>query len=418
MIKTSFKLLLTFFFFNSTQAWADFDAKSEKITFNYINQLRAELRLTPLKFNQKLHQAARRHAQYDTANDIQGHYEKPTHHFYTGKTPSKRAYRQGYHSAVGEVVSYNAKYPQKYVDDLMSAIYHRLGLLSMTKTEMGVGIYRDHKGHLKSTFVADIGNHNLDRACQKTFRYPGGTVAYRGLCNTDRLVSKADYKRIKLHTARQNPQFIMWPKSGATVPPVFYEEDPDPLPQCNVSGYPVHIQINPELWGKVSFVHGSFKVSKLVEGRARPVHPIRVFSNQTDPNHEDKHAHNQKWLVFFPAKRLDWNSRYQAEVKFIQNGRLLTSRWNFYTPSLPNLKVITHSQTFKVKPHQTLTFYLPPQSCRAPMSSQLKARQSGGLQFRSKFIDTQTFQVTLGATKGQLIFEYLPTHTQIKLDVQ
>jgi uncharacterized protein YkwD len=123
------RLIFSLLLLHSAQVWANFDLAAENKTFNYINQLRGELNLTPFHANAQLHQSARRHSQYDTINNIQGHYESSNHRFFTGKTPSDRAFLQGYHSVVSEVVSYNARYPKKYVDDLMSAIYHRLGLI-------------------------------------------------------------------------------------------------------------------------------------------------------------------------------------------------------------------------------------------------------------------------------------------------
>ncbi|BBP44468.1 CAP domain-containing protein [Thiosulfativibrio zosterae] len=393
------------------------DAEGAKSAFNYVNHLRQELKLAPLAWNPQLQTSAQSHAYYEVLNDQQGHQQAPNMRAFAGKTPNDRAFAVGYRSQVSEVISYNAAHPQKYIDDLMSAIYHRLGLLDMTKDEMGISLAEDSKGWVKGALVANLGNQNLNQACGRENRFANGTVLYGGLCKNDVRLAKTTFEQIQKQTAASSPKLIFWPKSGATVPPVFYEESPDPLPQCNVSGYPVHLQINPNFWGKIQFIPSSFTLTNLTTGTA--IKPAAIFNNLTDPQHHEAQATEERWLAFFPEQRLNWNSRYQAQVQWQENGTLKTTRWAFFTPTLQNLHIIQQrQQTLSAKSGETLYFYFPPKGCQAPQQANLAAKHTPSLTFETEFVDTQTLKVVLGKQTGKIVLTYLPTQTEVTIEVR
>ncbi|MBN2864974.1 MAG: CAP domain-containing protein, partial [Thiotrichales bacterium] len=258
MTATLFKIgILSIFVLNFNQAWSKNDVIENQTgaeqAFNYLNGIRQDLKLPVLRPNLQLQKAAANHAAYEVMNDQQGHEQMPNYAGFIGQWPTDRAYAVGYNSQASEVVSYNAQRPEKYIDDLMSAIYHRLGLLDMSKDEVGISIMEDHQGLVKSALVANLGNQNLNQACQRTYVFAPGTTLYGGLCKHNKRLAQTTVEQLLNQAAQSSPKLLFWPKSGATVPPVFYEENPDPLPNCNVSGYPIHLQINPNYWGKIHF---------------------------------------------------------------------------------------------------------------------------------------------------------------------
>lgn len=403
---------------------------SDQIATNalhYINQLRHDVGITPLQPNPKLNQAALNHSKYCVVNNIQGHIQQPSLIDFTGKTPSDRAYAVGYLAGVNEVISFNRDSAIPFVDDLMSAIYHRLGLLNMTVDQIGTGVYRiDGKNpgpySVSSTFTAETSNFKLAQLCANPPDPRPGELAYKGLCRKNEVIPKQSFDRARYNIARQNPKWIVWPKDNSTVPPVFYEEMPDPLPNCDASGYPVHMQINPIYWGRITFVKGSFKLYRIDHERKMPVEIERTMTNLNDPNHESKGT-KPEWYALFPRLRLDWNAEYLAQVQTKEAGQITTHHWRFFTPKLTHLTRFRTSQgnrtPLPIKVGQKHHIYFMPHSCRAPRESQLKTSTPSDVKLETRFIDGQTLQIqVLRARKGDRIeLNYLPTHTRITFKV-
>lgn len=398
-----------------------------KHALNYINQLRHEVGLTPLQPNPKLDQAALNHAKYCVVNNFQGHIQQPSLADFSGKTPSDRAYAVGYPAGVSEVISFNRDSAKPFVDDLMSAIYHRLGLLNMTVDQIGTGVYRvsgKEPGPLSvaSAFTAETSNFKLAQLCAHPIDPRPGELAYKGICRNQAMIPQQHFDRARYDIARQNPKWLVWPKNGSTVPPVFYEEMPDPLPNCDASGYPVHIQINPIYWGRITFVAGSFKLYRLQNQRKIPVIVERTMTNLNDPNHESR-GKKQEWYALFPKLRLNWNAEYLAEVQTREAGQITTHHWRFHTAKLTHLTRFRSSQgnrtPLAIKVGEIHHIYFEPHSCQAPRESQLKTRTPSDVKLRTRFIDGQTLQIeVLRARKGDRIeLDYVPTHTRITFKV-
>ncbi|MPQ76412.1 CAP domain-containing protein [Hydrogenovibrio sp. JE_KL2] len=403
---------------------------SERIAQNalhYINQLRHQLGLNPLQSNEKLDKAALNHSRYCVVNNLQQHVQTPNLADFTGKTPSDRAYAVGYPAGVNEVISFNRDSAKPFVDDLMSAIYHRLGLLDMTIDQIGTGVYRvDGKkpgAHsVASAFTAETSNLKLAELCQNPIDPRPGELAYKGICRGNVMIPKQAFDRARYNIAHRNPKWIVWPQDGSTVPPVFYEEMPDPLPECDASGYPVHIQINPIYWGRITFVNGSFKLYRVEGQQKTPVVIERTMTNLNDPNHENR-GKKPEWYALFPRLRLDWNAEYLAEVQTREAGQITTHHWRFYTPKLSHLTRFRSSQgnhtPLPIKIGEIHHIYFEPHACQAPRESQLKTRTPSYAQIKTRFIDGQTLQIqVIKARKGdKIVLDYVPTHTRITFQV-
>lgn len=404
----------------------------EREAMLYLNRIRQSVQLTPLQYQVALSNAARHHANYSSLNNLQSHEEKPSLPGFSGQTPTDRAFNAGYQSPVAEVIAYNHHRPHPFIDDLMSAIYHRLSLLDMTKDQIGVGIAGNGQGSVNSSLTALLGNHTLNTLCQSPHSPKPGTYYYQDVCQNDRPISKRDYDKASSQVAKQNPKFIVWPKPEGNVSPVFYEESPDPLPECNVSGYPVHLQINPIYAGRIEFLNETFKVFEQKNGEMIPIVPETIFDNQSNPvtamktskAHLKASSEKDRWIAFFPKHRLNWNSRYQAEIQYKEDGQHKTQRWQFTTQNQPGLVTFSadkgQKQTLNIKKGQTYTLYFPPSQCKMASTIVMRKQIPKSIDVSSRFIDGETIQVTLNAAPfgGAFSIAYGPSQTLIRFEIE
>lgn len=389
--------------------------------WQYLNELRQSLQMTPLSWNPTLSTAAQAHADYSTANNLQSHAEQAGLAAFSGERPQQRAWGAGYLGPVSEVIAYNRTRPRAYVDDLMSAIYHRLSLLDMTQTEIGFGVAGNQTGKVKSVMSALLGNANIRQACEHPGATQNGQVYYRDMCKPAQPLLKQQVQSARMQVAKANPKLITWPKSGSIVPPVFYEEAPDPLPNCNVSGYPVHLQVNPIYQGRIEFLPDTFTVSQLHGTHKTVLAAESILTNLSDPHRSSGETDNKhRWIAFFPKHRLAWNGRFQAEVQYRENQHIKTRRWNFFTPHQPNLTPISTSHVeLNISPGQTLTLYFPPRQCQVQPEAGFQAKLPPLVKLYSHFIDGETIRMTLNAAPigSEFLLNYTSTHTQVRFNV-
>ena len=151
-------------------AVADFDALA------YLNFLRDSANLPALAHSDTLERAARNHARYLLQNPDDGHDEHNTRNpFYTGPRPSDRTRKAGYaYKGVHENVSTGQHPPnekindhlpaQHQLDNLMTAIYHRLSLLDQNIDEAGVAFESQGK---QIALSINQGDSRFNSLCQK-----------------------------------------------------------------------------------------------------------------------------------------------------------------------------------------------------------------------------------------------------------
>jgi len=411
----------------SKTAWSETEIQhQEQQALKHINQLRQSLNLPPFALNGVLSAAARQHALYSVHHNQQSHQERPGLANFSGETPKNRAFAMGYHSPVREVIAYNKPSADLLIGDLMSAIYHRLTLLNFTHTQIGLGIADDQNGTVKTALVAQTGNADLNQLCQAPQAAQLGQYYYQALCQSGIRVSRKAYQ-IALNTpAMSAPKLIHWPANNAQVAPVFYEEEPDPLPNCNVSGYPVHVQINPIYQGRITFAPQSFKVYERDGDQKHAVKAATIFTNQTDPNRSEHNTQIPKpaWIAFFPKQRLNWSQTYQAEIDWLEGGKRHQLQWQFQTAKQPGLAIIPSpapkTLSVSIRPGQTRTLYFAPAGCQSEPQASIKTRTPRGLQIETHFVDGETLQVKLvSANQGERFSVYYqPTDTWVHFQVK
>jgi len=392
-------LILSYLYFSSFQTM-ERETSPQKLSIinsqkeatdalNYINQLRQGAGLIPFHSNAILNRAAQNHASYLIDNNTYGHNEKPKRKGFTGAFASQRVKHAGYntHLIIENVSSNNRNYKES-VDGLFAAIYHRLAFLDFQGDEIGIAIKQHPYHKVKTAFVYNIGSSALNQLYKESTK-----------------ISKE-----KLHLALNRHKFnnhaiITYPfNQQKDVPPVFYNELPDPLPQYDVSGFPISISFNQARFKEIKLL--DFKLFN-PKGEAQK---SLTLTSKNDPNRRlDRFS-----FVLFPLKRLEWNSLYKVIFSAIVDNKPVEKEWFFKTRnySMPLHKVEDETKTITVKVNQPNIFYFPPKT-----ATDLLHNVRYNANFRMEFIDNNTLKLT--ALKKSALTKYLNIGKhQLKLNIQ
>jgi len=315
-------------FIYSLSAYLSATLLHASVELDYLNSLRAKAGLT--LFTQELHldSAAQNHSDYMQTNNAFGHYENSADAGYTGNTPINRTVYVNYASrVVGENVSAGQATVQDSIDGLFSAIYHRYGFLNLEYNEIGIGI----NGHF---YTFDMGNEGIHLLCQGASS--SSNSYYSNVCkDSSKKIDATDFLNAKNVDKQSAPELILWPASNSDdIPPVFYEESPDPLPNDSVTGYPVSVEFNDGKFTTAPTV-ASFVLTEASSGAIQTNKILMDSAN--DPN--DRFDAYQ--FTLFPEKRLDWGTPYRALLIYSSEGVDTTYEWCFQTRTL-------HSKAQKV----------------------------------------------------------------------
>ena len=357
------KLLILLFFIGfslCTQAEVKDSKDSDGIwAFNYINHLRSKAGMKVLSKNTLLDKAALNHASYCHTNLVGGHFEAPEKIGFTGYDHVERLNAVGYNSrSTGENVSFHKGEvnDKNSVDGLMAAIYHRFGFLSFEYDEIGIGkIQGDNYG----SFVYNMGNISKNSLCLAGGSKISGKF-YSAICRDKQIqISAKEFDLATFKTQQDNPAVVVWPAPDSSdVPPAFFEESPDPLPDYSVSGYPISIQFNPSVFPDVKPVVMRFELIDLQTGL--PLELIRRIDKNTDQHKKFSDYEH----AIFPRQRLGWFRQYRAEVDYVVDGVRKSIVWTFDTRSLnvPIYEVRKDNTVIKEKSAKEFAVYVPPKN--------------------------------------------------------
>ncbi len=290
-----------------------------------LNDIREAMGMNALFHNDVLARAAEAHAHYLVRNRVTSHNETPGFPGFTGETPAKRALHAGYSSTqVLENLSTKNLDAQSSIDGLFSAIYHRFGFLNVGIDEIGVGAVQDERDRGNTAFVYLMGNSELNALCSAPPFKGYGKYVY-GVCKEKD--QKIDYKRFteaQNYVKEHNPKVVFYPYDGQEdVPPAFYSEIPDPLPDYDVSGFPVSVLFNDFYFKKISLE--SFRLYNVKSGKA--VNLTRLLSKESDPHGR----FNAYEFALFPLKRLEYDTTYRAVLVYREKGKRIKHQWHFHT---------------------------------------------------------------------------------------
>ncbi len=326
---------------------------STRTSLEYLNDYRILAGLSMLRENENLKVSASSHSYYLVQNGLYTHYQQIDLKYYTGYTPVKRALYAGYDGVrVYENIYAGDTTVKEAIDILFSNIYHRLSFLAFDIDESGAAESESVLYPFKKVFVYEMGSS------KEFFLYQN-----------------------------EKPEVVVWPyKDQKDVLPFFYEEDPDPLPECSVSGYPVSIQFNPDNNANIELL--SFE---LYESDGEKIVNADMLDAANDPNTKFTKEH----FALMPQDRLKWGSKYTAIVVYMKNNEeKITKKWSFKTKSLPkpNFTVMKKQNIFNVKSGVEYHFYLPPLHCN-DMFTKFKYSITSGLIVEQKMIDNNTIKI-------------------------
>ena len=393
-------LILIYLYFFSFQTQQQPRHKQEILTINspnqeqhalaYLNRLRQDAGLIPFSSNPILNRASKNHALYLIENGSYGHYEEANKSGFTGKFASQRVKHEGYHTQlIIENVSSNNKNYKESIDGLFAAIYHRLAFLDFQGDEIGISIKQNIMDKRRTAFVYNMGSSALNQL-YKDSKKP----SRRALNNA---LNRHKYA---------NSNVVTYPfDKQSDVPPVFFNELPDPLPNHDVSGFPISISFNQALFSDIKFLN-----FELFDTHGERIRNTLIYNSKTDPNRRL----NKFSFVLFPLERLEWNSYYSVKFLAIVDKKLLEKRWSFKTRknTLPLHKIEDEDKTITVKVNQPNLFYFPPQT-----ATDLLHNVRYNSNFNMEFIDQNTLKLT--ALKTSLLTKHLKIgRHNLKLNIQ
>jgi len=294
--------------------------------YTYFNKIRKQAGMIELEVDGILEDAAQSHSNYITIHNatlkgLEYHREEIGKDGFTGITSSDRAIKQGYFSkSVGEGISHR-KTAQMSINALMTAIYHRFGILTFTKDEVGFGFTQDSQ-ELTRNFVHNTGNSNLNDLCQNN-NYSSGRYYYKVCADLTHRIETKDYNSAKNSIKKSNPKYVLWPSNNSLDNLYkFSGETPDPMPDYNQTGNPISIQFNNYYYPNTITLQ-SFKLFK----NNKEITRTRILKKDTDPNNR----FSEYQFALFPLDVLDRDTTYQAEFEYKYNGIIKDIRWSFKT---------------------------------------------------------------------------------------
>lgn len=358
--------------------------------YSHINRVRVAAGMPEFGHNDELSVAAAGHANFLELNNITGHFQQDGLPGFTGVQVSDRVVAAGHNTrAVGEGIAYVQQKPGSVesIEALMTAIYHRFSILDLSKDLIGMGYAVDEID--SETWVYNYGNTALNDACGGESFDGFGTFVF-GICaDEDFRIEQSQYLELAQGPSADSPAIVVWPPAdGRQVRTVFYGENPDPLPNIDVSANPVSVEFNPLFFPEAPTLT---RLDLYADGETDAVEVLTLMNAANDPNSnftEYQHA-------LFPAERLDRDRVYRAELEYIDSDGMSHSHsWSFTTERLQyEVFTVESDQTLEISVGDTFVVYMPPRDVN---DVQPQCLLSSTLDLA--FIDHHTFLVTQNET--------------------
>ena len=363
-------------------------AENEASGLSYINELRQKANMITFTRNSILDKASIDHSNYLKANNTGGHIERKGAPAFTGVTPDDRAIYSGFFSkSIGENVSVGHPTIYSSIDGLMTAIYHRIGFLSFDFNVLGLS-------KIDTYYTYVMGNSGLNYLCENEESERRGKL----ICKGDKAFSDKTIDDIKEGTSSDNPKFVIWPPDNSDKnPPYFYEESPDPLPNYDVSGNPIHIRFN-SFYYKPPFTLNKFRV---LDDKGNEIDAIsRSKANEINSGFLDDST-----FILFPKERLKWNAKYNVEYDFTtSSGEKVSGTSSFNTTDLGEKVYSINGDAktnLKIKANTDYIIDVLPLNPRDEIMS--KGYSSGGTATKNliEIISGNTLKVNFSGSNGQ-----------------
>ena len=255
--------------------------------FNWINYRRSQIGLAPLVRNSLIDNAALGHSNYLNSNNVVVHNQVKGKPGFTGETLYDRltASNYGVTSVWGEVIAGVATNSGFYMaENLITAVYHRFLIFEPIFKEGGAGAAVNNSGY--AYFTTDLAGNS---------RYGPGLPA---------------------------GQIVSYPFNGQTKVATSFssdEEEPDPVPNQNVVGYPISVHANFDATLSVT----TFTVRPRGAGADLTV---RLLSKETDAINTSRSV-----AAIIPLAPLLAATTYDVSFIGKVNGANVTRSWSFTT---------------------------------------------------------------------------------------
>jgi hypothetical protein len=353
--------------------------------YHYLNTIRQATGLNTLSENRYLEKAARAHARYIVVNRDPSHFEKEGSEAFSGVMPQDRAAAAGYASRlVSENLSVRNSGAEHSVNGLLSAIYHRFGFLDPSIDEIGIGVAQPSSEPIRiNAFVYVMGIKAVDGLCRQPEYTGSGSYVFDVCADKEKKLERNAFLRAKHTTAWLNPKIVVYPYAGQkNVSPAFYDETPDPLPDIEVSGFPVSIMFNPYYYDIVEME--SFDI---FDQKGRKL-PARLMDAKNDPNG----MFTPMQFALFPLERLEFDTTYRVEAVFNAAGKRKRIRWFFHTykPNEPWFRIDKASSVIHTKGMKSFLIYFVPRSAHDRVVS---VRHDPALY--THFVDYHTLRIVM-----------------------
>lgn len=287
--------------------------------FNRLNFWRTQSGLSPFESSPLLQKAALNHARYLSINP-DGHDElSHSNPHFTGKTPQERATAVGYPAAVTEnlTISTWSRSGKRSVDNLMTALYHRLALLSPDDDEAGVAWVRGRYNAL----VIKQGYQRLRELCESVAR--SGSLQSKKLLLTTQCMGQETQIPVNPNEAPTPKNMVVKYPIGSQIEPIYNgTEQPNPMPNYGKTGNPISIAF----YGFNSPYPIEMMEFNLYQNHTR-IPEVKILTDKTDPNH----LLSPTEFALFPIKPLDYQTEYRVEFKYRHNREIKTETWTFKT---------------------------------------------------------------------------------------
>ena len=255
--------------------------------FNWFNYRRSQIGLAPLVRNQLIDNAALGHSNYLNSNNVVVHNQVKGKPGFTGETLYDRlsASNYGVTSVWGEVIAGVATNSGFYMaENLITAVYHRFLIFEPIFKEGGAGAAVNNSGY--AYFTTDLAGNS---------RYGPGLPA-------GQIVSYPFNGQVKVATSFSSD-----------------EEEPDPVPNQNVVGYPISVHANFDATLSVT----AFTVRQ--HGASADL-AVRLLSKQTDAINTSRSV-----AAIIPLAPLLAATTYDVNFIGKVNGADVARSWSFST---------------------------------------------------------------------------------------
>lgn len=346
----------------SDQYVVDLTSKSDPL--EYLNSLRRQAGVTILQSDNSLEDAAVAHARYLVENNLYTHDEEEDAPDFTGGSAGERAIASGYSGKfVSENIYAGDVNAKEAIDILLSNIYHRFAFLDDDIDAIGIAGRMHAAYRFKRVYTYEMGQNSIGDT---------GTG--------------------------ERPEYVTWPYAGQSdLLPVFYEEEPDPLPGCSVSGYPISIVFDPSQAADMRL-----EAFNLYDQHHHPVTSTVLLDRESDPNGR----FGEGEYALMPMHRLEWGSRYDAEVRYRKRGsEPVTIKWSFSTRKLPGrvVRVTDTEYRYHIKSGEKSYLYMVPEDCNDHFQG-YRYRYAPTLKIEEKMVDLNTIYIRASG-KGNIEIE-------------